>query len=179
VFVNFKNTTLLITCLFDKYNFVMLCGICRLRSVYSPHPVILQYYTYKTLWEIITLSDIRILLIITLSCSHIVLQSFLGRDWHNYYLFPHQFRNAHSSYYLRINKIHTDIIVFVMYSDKSGLLATGVWSSDTNVSILNHNIFDYKFGITILTIILSQSDIHLIKILYLAVPMRTIATQNQ
>lgn len=42
-----------------------------------------------------------------------------------------------------------------MYSDKVGLLATGVWSSDTNVPIVDHSIFDYKFVITILTIILS------------------------
>ena len=31
-----------------------------------------------------------------------------------------------------------------MYSNKAGLLATGVWSSDSNVPIVDHNIFDYK-----------------------------------
>jgi len=54
-----------------------------------------------------------------------------------------------------------------MYNNKAGLLATGVWSSDTSVPIVDHNIFDYKFVIKILTINLSQSDINLIKILYL------------
>ena len=38
-----------------------------------------------------------------------------------------------------------------MYSNKFGLLATGVWSPDTNVPNVDRNIFDYKFLIKILT----------------------------
>ena len=60
-----------------------------------------------------------------------------------------------------------------MYSDKAGLLAT-------DMDPLYIIIFSIKkFVITILSIILTQSDIQLIKKLYLSVSIRMIPTQNE